>query len=272
MTDDSVWARPVEPHTGRQRVVEQEPEPTPEAAQWAPAKPRVKIESLLTTDHPPSESVLSASGVTRTFMRGSEEIKALKGIDLDLRRGELVALVGRSGSGKTTMLNVLCGWEVPDSGTVCWNGNAEMDVAKVNWAGMALVPQSPGLLDDMTVSENVGLACRLRGDREDVTRVRVDDLLESLGLLQLAGRLPTELSLGEQQRTSVARALVLQPDVLLADEPTAHQDPGFMQKVIDAIRSVVDSNRACLVASHNSEILKAADRVIEMSDGRLISH
>jgi putative ABC transport system ATP-binding protein len=97
----------------------------------------------------------------------------------------------------------------------------------------------------------------------------VDEVLESLGLDELSDRFPDEISLGEQQRASVARALVLRPDLLLADEPTAHQDAVSMAKVMDAIRSVVASGRACLVASHSAEVLHVADRVLEMRDGRL---
>jgi ABC-type lipoprotein export system ATPase subunit len=266
--DDSIWARPAELPTETAVPAEVGIEDADDRT-WAPRLE--KTDSPVTTPMATSSgAVLSASGVTRTFKRGAEEIPALKGIDLDLLRGELVALVGRSGSGKTTMLNVLCGWEIPDTGTVSWNGTTPK-VGEVGWSGMALVPQSSGLLEDLTVAENVGLPSRMRGDSAAQTRAILEDLLDSLGIGHLADRLPNEISLGEQQRTSVARALILEPDLLLADEPTAHQDAVSMQKVIDAIRAVVDSGRACLVASHNSEILKAADKVLEISDGRLIS-
>ena len=243
MSDDLIWGRPVEP--------------TVSVATAA---------ADATTDH---RVVLHASAVTRTFSRGSEEVIALDGVDLELVRGEFVALVGRSGSGKTTLLNVLCGWEQPDTGTVEWHGTPQAAVADVRWAGIALVPQTPGLIEDLTVAENVSLPCRLKGDPKDATRFAVDEVLESLGLYELSARFPDEISLGEQQRTAVARALVLKPDLLLADEPTAHQDAVSMAKVLDAIRSVVASGRACLVASHSAEVLDVADRVFEMRDGRL---
>jgi len=215
--------------------------------------------------------LLSASGVIRTFRRGSEEVTALNGVDLELMGGELVALVGRSGSGKTTLLNVLCGWEIPDSGSVQWKESPEA-LASVDWEGIALVPQSPGLLGDLSATENVGLPCRLRGDPRTSTQLAIDGLFENLGLSQLADRYPSEMSLGEQQRTSIARALVVNPEVLLADEPTAHQDEASMTRVLDAIRAVVESGRACLVASHSAEVLRRADRVVEMRDGRLVKH
>ena len=127
----------------------------------------------------------------------------------------------------------------------------------------------PGLIEDLTVSENVGLPCRLRNEPADATLEAVEGVLDALGLSELADRYPDEVSLGEQQRTSVARALVLRPDLLLADEPTAHQDARSMGKVLQAIRTLVDSGRSCIVASHNPEVLAAADRVVEMRDGRL---
>ena len=209
-----------------------------------------------------------ARGLERKFRRGSEEVVAITGVDLEIFRGQLVALVGPSGSGKTTLLNVLCGWEVPDRGTVSWNG-APVPLADIGWAGLALVPQTPGLIEDMTVSENVGLPFRLTNATPESTKDAVEEVLEVLGLSELEGRYPDEMSLGEQQRASVARALVLQPDLLLADEPTAHQDERSMARVLHAIREVVETDKACIVASHNPEVLDAADRIVEMRDGRL---
>jgi ABC-type lipoprotein export system ATPase subunit len=240
VSDDEVWARPSLERT--------EPPAPPEARR----------------------PVLLARGVTRIFRRGSETVVALDGVDIELVRGELVALVGRSGSGKTTLLNVLCGWELPDQGDVSWNGSS-LPLADVAWEGIALVPQVPGLLEDLSAAENVGLPCRLRGDPPASTQRLVEEVLSSLGLAELSERFPTEMSLGEQQRTSIARALVVNPDVLLADEPTAHQDELSMSRVLDAIRSVVASDRACLVASHSAEVLRRADRVVEIRDGRVVA-
>jgi putative ABC transport system ATP-binding protein len=246
VSSDLIWARPSE-----------EGVPPPDRPQ--PEEPRQRR-------HP----VLCATDVTRTFKRGSEEVTALKGVNLELVSGELVALVGRSGSGKTTLLNVLCGWELPDAGTVTWNATSEA-VADVGWEAIALVPQSPGLLEDLTATENVGLPLRLKGlARPDADRA-IAEALDVLGLGELHDRFPAEMSLGEQQRTSIARALVVKPDVLLADEPTAHQDERSMQRVLDAIRSVVGFDKACLVASHSAEVLTRADRVVEMRDGVIYS-
>jgi ABC-type lipoprotein export system ATPase subunit len=212
--------------------------------------------------------LLHVDGVERRFRRGPEEVIALTGVDLELFRGEFVALIGPSGSGKTTLLNVLCGWEVPDRGTVSWD-EPKVPLAEVRWGDLALVPQTPGLIDDLTVAENVGLPCRLRDESADFAKRAVDEVLGALGLFELSARYPDEMSLGEQQRASVARALVLGPHLLLADEPTAHQDEHSTARVLSAIRLVVDSGKACVVASHNPEVLEEADRVLEIRDGRL---
>jgi ABC-type lipoprotein export system ATPase subunit len=238
---------------------------------WARPEDRPKESEQYGGTDGPKQSVLSTSGVIRTFRRGSEQVTALNGVDFELMRGELVALVGRSGSGKTTLLNVLCGWEVPDSGIVKWK-DSPSPLASIGWEGIALVPQSPGLLGDLSVAENVGLPCRLKGELGPTTHLAIAELFEVLGLSQLADRYPSEMSLGEQQRTSVARALIVNPEVLLADEPTAHQDEASMTRVLDAIRAVVASGRSCLVASHSAEVLRRADRVVEMTDGRLVAH
>jgi len=253
VSDDSVWARPTE------AVVSRPTEPNPSTQ--LPAK-------SLSHAIKAGEVLLRASQITRTFQRGSELVNALNGAELDLARGEFVALVGRSGSGKTTLLNVLCGWEPPDGGMVSWKGTT-VSMADVRWESIALVPQSPGLLEDLSVRENVGLPRRLRRDPETAPDDAMSVVLHSLGLEHLSERFPDEISLGEQQRVSVARALIVSPDVLLADEPTAHQDAVSMDKVLDAIRTLVASGGACLVASHSSEVLDIADRVLEIRDGQI---
>ncbi|MFL6223286.1 MAG: ABC transporter ATP-binding protein [Actinomycetes bacterium] len=192
----------------------------------------------------------------------------MAGVDLALYPGELVALVGPSGSGKSSLLGLLAGWEPPDAGELTWavptagSGPA--------WSELATVPQALGLLEDLTVRENVALPVRLRLGRRRAGEGRTEELLGLFGLAELADRSPSETSLGQQQRAAVARALVLTPQLVLADEPSAHQDAAWVHDVFAALRQVVhDRGAACLVATHDPDALQFADRVLHLADGEL---
>lgn len=209
--------------------------------------------------------VAHASGVVKTYRRGSEVVHALRGTALEVRAGELVGVAGASGSGKSTMLAVLCGWERPEAGEV---GHRDGSVADLGWSSLALVPQTLGLLHDLTVRENVELPGRLARPRRD-DPARTAALMDDLGLTHLAERATGEVSVGEQQRTALARGLYLRPALLLADEPTAHQDAGFGRRVLTAMRSHADAGGAFVVVSHDPLALDACDRVLTMRDGVL---
>lgn len=214
----------------------------------------------------PPRTVLTIAGARKTYRRGPEEVHAVDGISFTLRAGELVALIGPSGSGKTTLLNLIIGWEGLDDGAITWDPAVS---GQSEWERAAVVPQRMGLLEELSIAENVGLPLRLtegpHGGRE-----RVAAVLDELGLDHLADRLPEEASLGEQQRTTIARALVVDPHVLLADEPTGHQDEAWVNGVLATIRAHRDRGMAALVASHDPDVREAADRVIELRDGRMV--
>jgi putative ABC transport system ATP-binding protein len=221
---------------------------------------------------PETTALLDVRGVSKTYRRGSEEVRALQGASLSLHPGEVVALVGPSGSGKSTLLNVISGWELPDDGEILWSGKPAVGkLANLKWGSLAILPQSIGLLEDLPVRENVTLPVRLgkvgRADRSE----RATLLLETLGLAHLADRDPEEISLGEQQRAGLARALVLSPRLLLADEPTGHQDEEWARGVFRAIRMAASEGTACLVATHHHEAVVFADRVVAIRDGHLRS-
>lgn len=214
--------------------------------------------------------VIDGTDLVKSFRRGSETVHALRGAGLTVRGGELLGISGASGSGKSTLLAVLCGWEQPESGTVTHPGGP---VAGLPWSELALVPQTLGLLDDLTVEENIRLGGRLAprtqrsSRRDDGGRAR--HLMERLGLAHLAARFPKAVSVGEQQRTAMARGLYLRPRLLLADEPTAHQDRGWGQAVLDAMREHADEGAAMVVVSHDPQTLEFCDRVLIMVDGVL---
>jgi putative ABC transport system ATP-binding protein len=216
-----------------------------------------------------SQQLLVGEGLSKVYVRGAEKIHALDGVALVLRRGEVAGLVGRSGSGKTTLLNVISGWERPDGGTLTWlAGGSGQAVAARPWADVALVPQSFGLLEELTVRENVEYPARLAGLLSKL-RGRVDELLSDLGLEHLQARLPVETSIGEQQRTALARALVLTPRLLLADEPTGHQDAGWTERVLARLQQAATDGTCCVVATHNPAATAYFDTVHTMSSGRL---
>ena len=238
--------------------------PSPDAAEPDRAD-RWRPPATTTAPEPELTFIIDANGLSKAYRRGEEVVHALDDVSLTLRAGELVGLVGRSGSGKTTLLNVIAGWEHPDAGTIERSGS---ESAVPGWDVLAVVPQKLGLFDELSVRENLEYPARLHGRLEEL-RGRVDELMEDLGIAHLAARYPKETSLGEQQRTAVARALVLAPTLVLADEPTGHQDAASERRVLEAFGRSAAEGGSCLIATHNASLAPRLDRVLEMADGRL---
>jgi putative ABC transport system ATP-binding protein len=211
--------------------------------------------------------LLALRDVAKTYRRGPELVHALRRVTFEVRPGELIGLVGPSGSGKTTVLNVVAGWERPDEGTVEWR--PARDPRPLGWRSIAIVPQDLAVLEELPVAENVALPMRL--DPTLSPAIPLLDLVASLGFEDLTERMPGDISLGEQQRVAIARALIAGPELLLADEPTAHQDEASTKRVLSAIRAAVDRGTAALVSTHSGEVIDALDRVLPIRDGRIAS-
>lgn len=209
--------------------------------------------------------VLEARGLRRSFRRGPEIVQAVEAADFALEGGEVVALVGPSGSGKSTLLSLLAGWDRPEAGEIRWVG-VPTNPGKLAWREMAMVPQALGLTEELTVLENIELPLHLGNGAPHVS---VEPLLDDLGIAELAARIPSEISIGEQQRVAVARALLLSPIVLLADEPTGHQDAEMAERVMTRLRAAAADGTACLVATHSPETVAFAHRVLGIRDGRV---
>ncbi len=209
------------------------------------------------------EPVLRLVEVDKTYGDGDEAVHALRRVSLEARAGEVVGLVGRSGSGKTTLLNIAAGWEVPDAGTV----DAPGDGAG-GWSDIAMMPQRLGLMEELSAQENVEYPARMAGVLDE-RRSLIDDLMVALGLTALATRYPKETSLGEQQRIALARALVLRPRLLIADEPTGHQDAGWAARIMWILREAAGAGSCCVIATHDRELIDQLDRGFSMTDGRL---
>jgi putative ABC transport system ATP-binding protein len=213
--------------------------------------------------------------VTRTFGHGDTAVHAVRGVSFTIRRGQLVVLAGRSGSGKTTLLNIVGGLDAPTSGAVFLGGRnvsalGARDRTLLRRSTVSFIFQSFGLIPMLTAAENVGIPLRIahapRAERED--RVRM--LLSVVGLDQHVNQRPAELSGGQQQRVAIARALAVQPELLIADEPTGQLDSETGRQIMRLLRTVVAGEGiTALVATHDPALLDLADEVLGLDDGRL---
>jgi ABC-type lipoprotein export system ATPase subunit len=218
-------------------------------------------------------AVVRASGLVKTYGEGHAAVRVLDGVDLDASRGELVAVVGRSGSGKSTLLHVLGGLDRVESGTIEIGGMRidrldERGLTAVRRQQVGFVFQSFHLLPELSGLENVLLPAQLARDGVHAAP-RAQDLLATLGLEDVARRLPTTMSGGEQQRLAVARALINDPALVLADEPTGNLDEVSGAQVLELLRTVADGGRVVLLATHDASATGIADRVLRLHDGRL---
>jgi putative ABC transport system ATP-binding protein len=215
--------------------------------------------------------LVAASGVVRTYP-GAQGVLAVRGASLSLGSRDFVALMGPSGSGKTTFIGVLSGLDAPDEGEVRWKGTpmAQMSRAErsaLRHTGMGVVFQSFGLLPTLSAVENVELPLRVNGVALDDARARASAWLERLGLADRADNRTFELSAGQQQRVAAARALITEPEVVLADEPIAEVDTENADVILEALWDVVRRGGAVLAATHNPEALRYANRVVLIRDG-----
>jgi ABC-type lipoprotein export system ATPase subunit len=221
--------------------------------------------------------VVSIDGVNRRFTLGAVSVDALIDVSAQINSGQITVIAGPSGSGKTTLLSILAGHETRDSGQITVHPPLPegAELPKLNWAYVGYVPQTPALLDELTVAENIELPRRLltrrrrRGSTPSEGQWDTAALMARLQIDHLAMRYPSQTSGGEQQRTALARALRLGPPLLIADEPTGHQDRARVHIVLDVLRDYARTGRSVVIASHDDEVIASADVLIQMLDGRL---
>lgn len=222
-----------------------------------------------------SKPVLQLQSVERTYVTEAGPLEVLRGIDLSLAPGEIVGLVGPSGSGKSSLLHAAGLLERPDGGDVLIDGvatNALTDTERTALRRNAIgfVYQFHHLLPEFDALENVVLPQQIAGRSQAEARERAKALLTRLGLAERLQHNPAQLSGGEQQRVAIARALANTPRVLLADEPTGNLDPDTSATVFEAFRSSVrDAGAAALVATHNHQLAEGMDRIVTFDQGRL---
>jgi macrolide transport system ATP-binding/permease protein len=225
---------------------------------------------------PAPEPLISVRGVTRAFRRGVAETWALRGVDLDIHRGEFVAIMGTSGCGKTTLMNVLGLLDRPTAGSYRFAGE---DVGALDSDGRAalrrerfgFIFQQYNLLATATALENVEVPAVYAGQPRTARRARAAELLAMLGMGDRLDHRPTQLSGGQQQRVSIARALMNGGEVILADEPTGALDSASGRDVIQLLKDLHAQGRTVILITHDMNVARQAERIVEMSDGRIVS-
>ena len=222
-----------------------------------------------------SEPVLSLRGVARTYKTEAGALEVLKGVDIDVRAGEIVGLIGPSGSGKSSLLHAAGLLEHPDAGRILVEGRDCSDLGdrartRVRLGSIGFVYQFHHLLPEFTAVDNVALPQMIAGRARSAARERAADLLSQLGLGQRLDHQPAQLSGGEQQRVAVARALANKPALVLADEPTGNLDEVTSDKVLAEFLGLVRTQgSAALIATHNERLAARMDRVVRLHEGHL---
>jgi len=223
---------------------------------------------------------LHAAGLTKIYGSGHTEVVAVRDATIEVKKGEIVALLGPSGGGKTTLLTMLGLIRSPNTGQIVINGTLVFDnhqpkvnVRRFRRQNLGFVFQKANLIPFLTAAENIRLAMEIDDQPARASRKRAMELLEYLGVAERGGNLPSMLSGGEQQRVAVARALANRPSVLLADEPTAALDSMRGRQVMELFRKVAhEQNAGVIVVTHDHRTLDIFDRILEMEDGTLRTH
>jgi len=224
----------------------------------------------------PAEPIVSVRGLEKVYRAGSSEVHVLRGIDLDIMKGEMLSVVGASGVGKSTLLHIIGGLDRPSAGTVLYEGRDvfrmdEAEIASFRNRNIGFVFQFHHLLPEFSARENVLLPAMINGSDTKAAGMRADRLLEDVGLGARGTHRPGELSGGEQQRVAIARALMVEPSVILADEPTGNLDTHTAESVHELL---ADLNKKMgltfIIVTHNEKLAMRTDRTIRMVDGMVV--
>jgi ABC-type lipoprotein export system ATPase subunit len=223
-----------------------------------------------------SQSLLSARGLKKTYVLGKRTLEVLRGVDVEIARGDFVALRGTSGTGKSTLLHLLGGLDTPNAGQIIFDGQqmsrfSDRELTHFRNRRVGFVFQAYHLLPELSALENVCLPARVA--RIGVTKAvrRAEELLARVGLQDRLDHKPSELSGGEQQRVAIARALINEPELLLADEPTGNLDSRTGAEIIELLRSLrPEKQMTLIIATHDGKVAASAPRVLELVDGQIV--
>ncbi|HWW03131.1 MAG TPA: ABC transporter ATP-binding protein [Candidatus Acidoferrum sp.] len=220
-----------------------------------------------------NETLLSARGIHKTYLLGHRTLEVLRGVDLELRRGDFLALRGASGAGKSTLLHLLGGLDTPSQGDVWLGGRnlatlSSVELARVRNEEVGFIFQAYYLLPELDALENVCLPARMARMPATLAEARGRELLEHVGLKERIEHKPYELSGGEQQRVAIARSLINEPQLILADEPTGNLDSHTGEEIINLLVSIrADRQTTLIMATHDARVAARAPQVIELVDG-----
>lgn len=222
-------------------------------------------------------NVIKVQNVTKTYKTGEIEVKALSGVSLEIEKGEFTAIAGPSGSGKSTLLNIIGGLDTPSSGDVLLGGKliSKMggnELSNFRRDHVGFIFQSYNLIPVLTVAENIEFVMLLQDVDKKVRRKKVEEILGVIGLSGSSDRLPSQLSGGQQQRVAVARAIVSEPDIILADEPTANLDSATGSALLDMMRKLnEDKGTTFIFSTHDKMIMERSKRLVMLHDGLIKS-
>ena len=223
-----------------------------------------------------NKTIIKVTNLTKDYLTESQTVRAVNNVNLEVKSGEFITFVGRSGSGKTTLLNLISGLDYPTEGKILFDGEDleklnQKEIISIRRKKIGIIFQSFSLLPLLSAYENVELPLRISGIKSTTRKKMTTKAIETVGLPHRSRHRPYELSGGEQQRIAIARAIVNEPNVILADEPTGELDSVNAEKIFSSFKKMVkDKGITILATTHDRTLLNLSDRVIEISDGKLV--
>jgi len=221
------------------------------------------------------ENIITLKGICKTYGKGDGLVTALRPIDLDIKKGEMLAIMGKSGSGKSTLLNLLAGLDTPDSGEFIYNGSPintknQNKMAKFRRNDVGFVVQHFALIDEYSVQQNIGLPLRYGKLKGTSTKKRIKEISERLEIAEKLRKYPSQLSGGQAQRVAIARAIAHKPSILLADEPTGALDEETGKSIMNLFREINKEGTTVIVVTHDANVASFCQRTIRLHDGNII--